>query len=181
MSAVAFDLAPFPGQPAPEGVAIAGAASRAGGVLTLRWRLTAPEGAVAMDAPAPPERRFGLWEATCFEFFLASPGRPGYWEFNLAPAGHWNAYRLAGYRAGMVEEPAFAALPFAVSREPGACEVVVEADLAGLGLAAPPWRLAVATVVVGPDGGTSFWALAHPGAEPDFHDPDAFRIALPGS
>ena len=65
---------------------------------------------------ARPARRHGLWEETCFEFFLGVKDAPGYWEFNLSPAGHWNVYRFAGYRQGMAEEKAFTSLAFSVRR-----------------------------------------------------------------
>ncbi len=177
MTAVDFVLAPYPGLPAPDGVRVAGSAARSGAVLQLAWRLEDPTGALALPGPAArPERRRALWEATCFEFFLASPERPGYWEFNLAPAGHWNVYRFEAYRAGMTEEAAFEALPFSVSSGPASFDVSVRIDTTDLGLAAAPWRLAVATVVAEPGGRVSFWALSHPAAEPDFHHPAAFQL-----
>ena len=179
MTGAELVLAPFPGLPAPAGVAVHVTARREGPVLHLAWRLAGPAGAIAFPAPAAmPGRLRGLWDATCCEFFLAAPGRPGYWEFNLSPAGPWNAFHLAAYRAGMVEEPALQALPFAVERAPGSCDVALRLDLTPLGLGAAPWRLNVAAVVADPAGGQSFWAAAHPGAEPDFHHPDAFVVVL---
>ncbi len=179
MSGTTFELAPFPGMPAPEGVRISGEARRSGAMLNLEWRLESPEGAIAL-APAAnrPERRRELWEETCFEFFLTSPEAPGYWEFNLAPSGHWNVFRFDAYRAGMRDEAAFQALPFDVSKRPGTCTATATIDLTGLGLAAAPWSLAIAMVVAEPAGRISYWALAHPGAEADFHHPDAFVLHL---
>lgn len=181
MNPIAFDLAPYPGLPAPEGVRVSGEARRSGAVLVLRWRLDDPAGSLELPhLAARPERRRDLWEETCFECFLASPERPGYWEFNLSPAGHWNVYRFDAYRTGMTEELAVDALPFSVSRHPGGLEVDVRIDTTALGIAGAPWRLAVATVLAEPAGRVTFWALAHPGAEPDFHHPEAFGLALPG-
>lgn len=164
-------LVPYPGLPAPEGVGVSSTATRAGSLLQLTWRLT---GMRLQPPAAVPRRLHDLWEHTCFEFFLASPDRPGYWEFNLAPAGHWNVYRFDGYRSGMVEEAAFQALPFGVSPEGASSSV----DLAPLGLADAPWRLAIATVIAEPNGQLSFWAASHPGNEPDFHHRDGFKISL---
>ena len=179
MTPVPFELAPHPGLPVPADVRIHGSVERTGPTLRLTWRLEAPAGTVAMAAPvARPERRRALWEDTCFECFLAAPGRPGYWELNLSPAGHWNVYRLEAYRSGMTEESAIEALPSSVSRHAGGWEVSTFLDTTDLGLAAAPWRLAVATVVAAPGGRVTYWALAHPGGEPDFHHPDAFRLRL---
>lgn len=179
MTPRAFVLEPAPGLPAPAGVRLSGTARREGALLRLTWRLDDPAAALALAPPAArPERRRDLWEDTCFECFLRSPARPGYWEFNLAPAGHWNVYRFAGYRAGMADEPAFDALPFSRSGIPGGCEVSTTIDTTRLGLAAAPWELAVATVLAEPGGRLTYWALAHPGTEPDFHHAEAFRLRL---
>ncbi|MDB5095751.1 MAG: hypothetical protein JWM80_172, partial [Cyanobacteria bacterium RYN_339] len=101
-----------------------------------------------------------------------------YWEFNLSPDGHWNVYRFEGYRSGMQAEEALSALRFTVSRREDGCDMALGVDLAPLGLAAAAWQVAVAVVVAEAGGRVSFWALAHPGAEPDFHDPGAFVLRL---
>ncbi|HEY9898689.1 MAG TPA: DOMON-like domain-containing protein [Pantanalinema sp.] len=174
-----FVLEPYPGLPFPAGVRVCGKARREGAALHLSWRLEGPPGSLALPLPAArPERRRELWEETCFEFFLASPERPGYWEFNLSPAGHWNVFHFDDYRAGMTDETAFEALPFTVSNRPEACEVSVCIDPTELGLAAAPWLLAVSTVVAEPGGRVTYWALSHPGTQPDFHHPDAFGVRL---
>lgn len=176
-----FDLEPYPAMPVPAGVRVAGSARRDGPLLEVNWRLEAPAGSVAIaELAASPERRFGLWEATCFECFIAAEGRPGYWELNLSPAGHWNLFRFEGYRDQMADESAVEALPFERSDRPGVCAVSARLDTTRLGLAAASWRLGVSTVVVEPSGRTSLWALSHPGAEADFHHPDSLRIALQG-
>ena len=42
----------------------------------------------------------GLWEDTCFEFFLADDSELGYVEFNFSPAGDWQVFRFSDYRKG---------------------------------------------------------------------------------
>lgn len=177
MNPTDFVLEPYPGLPFPGGVQVSGMVRREGAALHLDWRLEGPAGSLALAPPAArPERRRELWEETCFECFLASPERSGYWEFNLSPAGHWNVFRFESYRAGMTDEAAVDALPFSVSNRPGICEVSVRIDTTGLGIASDPWRLAVATVVAEPAGRVTYWALSHPGPQPDFHHPDAFLL-----
>lgn len=179
MSPTEFVLEPYPGLPCPGGVRVSGTARREGPILHLDWRLEGPAGSFAIPlVAARPERRRELWEETCFECFLASPERPGYWEFNLSPAGHWNVFRFDSYRAGMADETAIGALPFAVSNRPGICEVSACIETTGLGLAADTWLLAVSTVVAEPGGRVTYWALAHPGTQPDFHHRDAFLVRL---
>jgi len=41
------------------------------------------------------------------------------------------------------------------------------------------WRAGVSAVIEEIDGTKSYWALAHPPGEPDFHDADSFVLELP--
>jgi hypothetical protein len=119
-----------------------------------------------------------LWEATCFEFFLAVPGTAGYWEFNLSPAGDWNAFRLTGYRRGIAEEPAFTGLALDVRRRPRELTLDVELDLGNIVPADQALEVGLAAVIKLPNGTLTYWALAHPGREPDFHRRDSFLVRV---
>ena len=119
-----------------------------------------------------------MWETTCFEFFLAIPAAAGYWEFNLSPAGLWNVFRLTGYRQGLQEEPAFPRLPFTVHRQPEILTLTLNVDLAAIIPGNPPLEVAISTVLQHQDGRLSYWALTHPGPEPDFHHREGFLIKL---
>jgi hypothetical protein len=112
--------------------------------------------------------------------FLAPVGGEAYWEVNLAPSGDWNLYRLDGYRLGLRPEPAYPDLPFQLQRQEGRLILDLELDLGPI--AAPETALAVAVCAVleEREGAISYWALAHPGADPDFHRRDGFLIQLPG-
>src|SRR5262245_47150312 len=89
-------------------------------MLTLRWMLTAPSGAVVMAARSAARARCDrLWESTCFEAFLARAGSPEYWEVNLSPSGDWNVYRFDSERTGMRPELRVAAPSIATSGEAG--------------------------------------------------------------
>jgi len=44
-----------------------------------------------------------------------------------------------------------------------------------------PWLAGVSAVIEEADGTKSYWALAHPGDEPDFHDEAGFVLELPAS
>jgi hypothetical protein len=44
-----------------------------------------------------------------------------------------------------------------------------------------PWRAGVSAVVEESDGTKSYWALAHPPGDPDFHDEAGFLLELPAS
>jgi hypothetical protein len=174
-----FALHPFAkDSPAPP-YTITGAISRHETGLALTYQLTGPLQDLVIAPPdAAPTRRWLLWETTCFEFFLAIRGTVSYWEFNLSPAGHWNAFRLASYRQGIQEEPAFQVLPLTVSRQPERLTLSLDVDLAAIIPADRPLEVGVSSVLQHQDGRLSFWALAHPGLEPDFHHREGFVIKL---
>ncbi len=122
-----------------------------------------------------PERRMGLWETTCCEAFVASPGAANYWELNASPAGHWNVFAFSDYRKEMREDPAVKTLPIKTSQASVSNEwrLEVEWDLEKLtiwnqGIAAP-FLLGVTAVLQHSEGATSYWANRHPAERPDFH------------
>ena len=141
--------------------------------LMLRYRV---DGCSALVVPPFHGRGRGdeLWKTTCFELFLYDGGGR-YREFNFSPSGQWAAYAFSGYRnlAGNAElreipelkhetgDKVFMQTVFLDRRE------LEEAESA-----------AVAAVIEEEGGRPSYWALAHGGLKPDFHDPACFRIAL---
>ena len=117
-------------------IAITGNISRHGHALGICYELRGDFGEVVMSPQANrPDRRHGLWEATCFELFLAPKNSPRYWEFNLSPDGHWNVYNFQAYRQGMQEDRAFASLPCNVQNRPDSLVLVLNVDLAPIILA----------------------------------------------
>ena len=143
--------------------------------LRVRWRV---DGAQAMVVPpfAGRGRADELWRTTCFELFLRTVDESAYVEFNLSPSERWAAYDFSGYRAGMLERPA--------SREPG-CTMRIGSNFAIFDAAIPrdvlptlPAAANFAAVIEERGGTVSYWALAHPHARPDFHDPACFAAEL---
>ncbi|MCP9882555.1 DOMON-like domain-containing protein [Cyanobium sp. Alchichica 3B3-8F6] len=131
MTSTPFRLIPFSGgspdkEPGgsslPESFTISGHLSFIAGTLEadtleIAYQLQGDLARLSLPAPASqPERRDLLWQTTCLELFLARQGANGYWEFNLSPAGHWNVYRLEGYRQGLTPEPAYQQLLFQVEQ-----------------------------------------------------------------
>ncbi|TVS02500.1 MAG: hypothetical protein EA413_12150 [Cyanobium sp. PLM2.Bin73] len=149
-------------------------AERHGDTLRLIYTLSGPLETLRIPPPAPaPQRRDGLWQHTCLEAFLGLAGQEGYWELNLAPSGHWNLYRLEGYRCNLRPEPALQALPIAVALTPANLELRADLPLpAALAQALErelEIELGLSAVLEQRDGPLSYWALAHPPGQPDFH------------
>ena len=165
--------------PAPAALAISGTVQRRGEQLHLHYRIDDPTGRVRLPATAaPPRRRDELWTTTCLELFLAEPDAAPYWEVNLSPSGDWNVYRLTAYRQGLAPEPAITALPFTIERHAHGLELQLRLDLSALVPAGRPLDLAITAVLEEQGGEISYWALAHPGPEADFHRRDGFVLRV---
>jgi hypothetical protein len=154
------------------------ARSRAG-TLSLRYRATGTMDDLLMPPLAAPERADGLWQHTCFEAFLRAPSDAAYHEFNFAPSTRWAAYRLSGYRSGMIDADLS---PPRIGIRSGRdwFELDAELDLGspgGLPLDAP-WHVGLSAVIEETSGRKSYWALAHPPGKPDFHHEDCFALQL---
>lgn len=179
MIAHSFFLQPFnPTTPRPQ-VTITGSVIRRRQLIALRYELRGPLTELVIPVPTgTPSRRPGLWEETCFEFFLAPRDSDRYWEFNLAPAGHWNVYRFQGYRRGMVEEAAFTTLPFECQNYRGVCCLDLEVIIEKIIPTGKALDIGISAVIKLNDGSRSYWALTHPGPQADFHHRDGFIINL---
>jgi hypothetical protein len=185
MNPLTFSLQPFAETAPQNSLDITGKIFRKGNQLNLGYALQGeladviiPERSDDRPIGIPDRRKFALWEATCFEFFLGVTGDPGYWEFNLSPSGDWNVYRLDGYRQGLREELAFATLPFQVEQSADRFSLELSLDLSPIVRSDQPLELSATTVVQHADGTFSYWALTHCGPEADFHQRGSFTLTL---
>ena len=144
--------------------------------LVLRWDLALAAAACVPDSP--PGWRDGLWEHDVVEVFLAPPesasGR--YVELEAGAAGHWLALAFGGVRQRAAE---WRGIDVSVSsrvadgRWQGRLEVPREPLEAWVG--PPPWH-GLVTAVTGPPGSRTHLTWPRlPGAQPDFHQPEAWR------
>jgi hypothetical protein len=98
-------------------------------------------------------------------------------EFNFSPSFEWAAYEFSSYRSGM-EDLATHDPEIIISTTDGWFFLAVEA-LPELPISAV--RVGLSAVVEEVDGTRSYWALAHPSGEPDFHDPACFVLEVPAA
>jgi hypothetical protein len=146
----------------------------ADGRLVLRW-LVAGVDALAVPPFAGKGRGDELWQTTCGELFLKDRHGSGYREFNFSPSGRWAAYRFSAYREGRIEEE----LPAPdVSGEGGQHLFVLTAKL-DVSVLAGSDLVGLSAVMEEKDGTKSYWAIAHPPGQPDFHHPACFALPLP--
>ncbi len=173
-----FALKPFPSSNSPQ-VEINGRVNRKNQLLSIEYQLFGDLNAISIDPPVTqPSRKFHLWEATCFEFFIGIPGDANYWEFNLSPAGNWAVFAFDDYRQGLRDELAFTSLPFKVDRYPNYITLSLEFDLSEIILAEQDLEMSVTTVIKSSQNQLSYWAISHSGKVADFHLRDSFMIKL---
>lgn len=127
---------------------------------------------LVVPAPRPGASRADrLWQHTCFEAFVGQEsGR--YSELNLSPSGEWNLYQFDAYRSGMQPAPLARPPEIRFDREERATLT------ASVGLDARWFDLGLAAVIEEDGGRLSYWALAHRGPKPDFHDRSTFTLRL---
>jgi hypothetical protein len=154
--------------------------ARREGSLVLRYFVIGKIGDLRLPSVTAPARVDQLWQHTCFEAFVRSPPRAGYYEFNFAPSTQWAAYRFSSYRKEMRVATEFSA-PRIELLSPSDCYALqVSLDLDGLSMLPRDagWRLGLAALVEETNGHKSHWALAHPPGKADFHHPDCFAHEL---
>lgn len=174
-----FSLQPFPTPNPPRDLRLAVTITRQANMLALRYEIFDARGQVVIPPHAEfPARKDNLWQTTCLEFFLAARGATPYWEFNLAPSGDWNVYRLESYRAGLREESRLDELPFRVQRQADGLTLEIAIDLGKIIAPAQSIELSATAVIESTDGALSYWAIAHCGKKPDFHLRESLVVEL---
>jgi len=182
MNMVTAELLPHPATPCAAVRRITAELEPAGarGELGIRYRVEGDIDRLRLPLPGTARRRDELWQHSCFEAFLRPDANDSYHEFNFAPSGDWAAYRFRARRSEWIF-PAMPAPRIAFRRLADACELSAAVPLAALPeLAGAAMLLAGITAVIETDHGLlSYWALAHGGPTPDFHDPATFTVRLP--
>lgn len=179
MSRQSFQLQPFSTAEALSAVELTGELSCHSKHLSIYYRLRDPQRVVAIPRGSSlPARQDNLWTTTCLECFFGPISSEMYWEVNLSPAGHWNIYRFDDYRSGMREESAIQSLSFEVCQLEDGLSLQLELDLSFFGVAEDGVEVAIAVVLESNQHQLSYWALTHPGQEPDFHRRDSFLLKI---
>lgn len=152
------------------------------GRLWLRYYVEILLDTLILPHEADPLRTDGLWKTTCFEMFIRRSQYKDYVEFNASPSNQWAAYSFDDYRAGMAELPLETAPEIGCDASESHFALEVTYDLPAE-WAGQPLELGVSAVIEENDGTKSYWALAHPPGQPDFHHGDcfAFQLAAPSS
>lgn len=173
-----FSLKPFPSDESLD-LAITGLIRRNGNKIDITYTISGEIQIINIQGKEDNlARRDNLWKETCLEIFLNPEGSEHYWEVNLSPSGHWNVYRFDEYRKGMKEESDMNDLPVSVERTDAALLLSAHIDMENLISGENPLYVGISSVVKSRKGTISYWALTHPGSEPDFHSRDSFLFRI---
>jgi hypothetical protein len=175
----AFDLIPYPAENLPQ-IKITGDIERTGTQISALYTLRGEINSILLPTPSiPPTRKHDLWKATCFEFFIAPAGQPQYWEFNLAPSGNWNVYHMDDYRqVNMREEEKATSLPFTFQKTNTQINLEISVNTASFLPSTQKLEVGIAAIIQSYDEVETYWALAHPNPQADFHHRNGFTIIL---
>ena len=176
-----FELLMHPSSWCPPGWSVRVATRWAAHGLVAEYTLAVPAGRLVLPpkSSAPAARDF-LWRRTCAEMFVGVRGEPGYLEFNFSPSGDWAAYAFDAYREGFRPHAWPGPMP-EVRAVPGEGATRLVATVPHQAFRAllrdgrmPPLEAAFTLVLEADQGELSYWSLAHPRAQPEFHDRGGF-------
>ena len=179
MTEHSFSLIPFPDSNIPT-IKITGKISRQDHLLAVHYSLTGEIENVLLPKISPlPTRKDELWTATCFEFFLGVADHPQYWEFNMSCSGDWNVYSMDAYRrVGFREETSIQRLQFEVQNKTDWLLVDVIVDLNSIIQKEDLIQAGISSIIQTRDRNETYWALAHPNPQADFHLRQSFTLQL---
>jgi len=174
-----FKLIPYPANNLPK-IGIIGELIRSDNRFFIHYEVSGEIDQILLSAKSSsPSRTDDLWKATCFEFFIAIPNQPEYWEFNMSPSGDWNVYKMDAYRrVGFREETAFTQLPFVFRRTDNELSLDILVDLNSILQPQQAIQVGITAIIQTVDNGESYWALAHLGMQADFHLRENFTLDM---
>jgi hypothetical protein len=146
--------------------------------LALRYAARGDIGSVVSPLPTAAARVDELWRHTCFEVFLRGPDSERYIEFNLSPSSQWAAYAFDGYRT-RAADPDVTPPAIRSTYSADLLTLATELDLSAFDGLDGRWQVGLSAVIEDKRAERSYWALAHPPGQPDFHHKAAFTLRLP--
>ena len=172
-----FKLIPYPTNKLPK-IGITGELIRAGDIIFIHYEVDGEIDRILLPAKSlSPSRKENLWKATCFEFFIAISNQQEYWEFNMSPSGNWDIYKMDAYRrVGFQEEVALTKLPFVFRKAENKLSLDILVDVSPILPPQQKVQIGITAIIQTTDGYETYWALAHPGKQADFHLRDSFLI-----
>ena len=97
----------------------------------------------------------------------------------MSPSGDWNVYIMDAYRqVNMREEKAFEQLLFEFNSNNADLSLNISVDVSPIIRLEQNLQIGIATIIHIKDKVESYWALAHPTHQADFHTRESFTLSL---
>lgn len=148
--------------------------------MTLTYSIEGAIENIRLPPARAPRAADSLWQHTCCEMFMKVAGAQDYYEFNFAPSGEWAVHVFTSYRQR--SESGNIALDPQIKLHKSDRTMELNASISPKqlppGFARARLCLALAAVIENLDGTLSYWALAHPTGQPNFHHPAAYTLEL---
>jgi len=121
-----------------------------------------------------PKFVYGLWNATCFELFIANKNQDSYIEFNFSPSKEWACYAFNDYRLKDknidVINPSIDFLYDEYS-----AEMIVSFDISYFNyINFDDLDVSITAVIKNDEDEVSYWAINHAKENADFHARESF-------
>ncbi len=138
--------------------------------IELKYELNGPLDSIMIPDQVSGDRKVGLWESTCFEFFLLDKSSNSYYEFNFSPSGMWNCFFFEKPGHQLSESPCQIS-KFEMDKGANHFELVIHIDLNSLNQDfqnIDDFFMNLTAVLE--EEKLSYWALSHGLEKPNFHD-----------
>ncbi len=124
------------------------------------------------------ERIIGLWEKTCFEFFIKN-SRNHYLEFNFSPNFSWNIFYFKEVRGKLTELELKHPPEIEILNSKNKFYLIAKFNLTNLPdefkmVDSTMYSFSFNSIIVDKLNLKSFWALKHLDSKPNFHQLDSF-------
>ncbi|HEY5602234.1 MAG TPA: DOMON-like domain-containing protein [Gammaproteobacteria bacterium] len=180
MNSIAFTLHPFANESTKTlPITLSGSLLMLGNKINVCYRLSGDITRIQFpEKSASPSRRDQLWNSTCFELFAGSMGKSGYWEYNLSPSHDWAVFSFTDYRTNKADELSISDVVMTTKFDNGkAFELNTILSLPDtLSGHNPDLNIGISAVLQDKSGQRHYYALSHPGQQPDFHHRIGFTI-----
>ncbi len=176
------ELIPFGVNDSSFSVKVFASAKKVAEELHVRFEIKDPQSLIQFES-REAKRRDELWRSTCFECFFSVSGRADYWELNFTRGGSWNLYYFTDYRQSLDSSPKpsweMRIENIKIDVNSGRTDVLSACiPLSSLEMIGKKLDVGLTSVVELKNSKKYYYALAHIGDQPDFHQRETFKCSL---
>jgi len=143
-------------------------------LISIEYRLIGNTKQLYLPHKQRPRRVIGLWESTCFEFFIKHPNGEDYVEFNFSPEGFWNCFYFPHKKAPLKAFEAYSTPDMKLINRNDGLSFYVTLTLEQLPIHLEQTAQISTPCVLDNRGKLSYWAFSHLDPFANFHNFESF-------